>query len=61
MEKVFLRANDVAYVLGVSRATVWKWVKEGKLPQPIKIGRRIRVWRMADIKAAAEQMAAQGH
>lgn len=30
--------QQVAALLGISRATVWRWVKAGKLPAPRKLG-----------------------
>lgn len=33
----------------VSRAAWWNGVKEGKYPQPIKLGSRTTVWRESDI------------
>ena len=31
------RDIDIAERYGISRATVWRWVREGLLPKPIKI------------------------
>jgi len=30
--------------LKVSRATVWRWVREGRLPAPFKLGKNVTVW-----------------
>lgn len=35
-------AGEVAKLIGVSRYTILEWCKEGRLPQPIRIGRVIR-------------------
>lgn len=34
-----------------SRASVWRDVKSGRLPQPIAIGPKTRRWRVADVRA----------
>lgn len=34
-----------------SRASVWRDVKAGRLPQPIAIGPQARRWRVADVRA----------
>lgn len=39
-----------------SRATIWRWVREGKFPAPVKIGPNCTRWKLADIeKWEAEQ------
>jgi len=37
-------------VIPVSRTTFWNWVKDGKLPQPVKLGPGITAWRVEDIR-----------
>lgn len=37
MQKQLLRDSDVAKMLSVSRATVWRYVEAGILPKPIKL------------------------
>jgi prophage regulatory protein len=48
---VFVRATQVANREGVSVATVWRWVREGKFPKPIKLGAAVTAWRISDIEA----------
>lgn len=36
---------------GLAKSTVWKWVKEGKLPKPKKLSPRVSVWKESDIMA----------
>lgn len=48
-EEQFLRAWDVAKLLGISIPTVWRWAREGKLPKPVKISQRITVWKKTEI------------
>ncbi len=43
--------EDVAALCQVHRITVYRWVKEGRLPAPHKIGRRL-VWRLDEIELA---------
>ena len=46
--------NDVklAEMLSISRATVWRWVKNGALPQPRKLGRNSTRWDVAEVNKA---------
>lgn len=34
----------------VSRATIWRWVREGRLPEPVKLGPGCTRWPMSAIK-----------
>jgi len=38
LEHSLLRDHDVCALLGCSRATVWRRVQDGTLPQPVRIG-----------------------
>jgi predicted DNA-binding transcriptional regulator AlpA len=38
----------------VSKSTWWQGVKEGRFPQPSKLGPRTTVWRAEDIRALFE-------
>lgn len=37
-------------ILSCSPATVWRRVKDGKMPSPIKVGIRTTRWRVGDIR-----------
>lgn len=43
------RQSQVLKRVPVSRSTWWRWVKEGKAPQPIKLSEKVTVWRSNDI------------
>jgi predicted DNA-binding transcriptional regulator AlpA len=43
--------TGIAPLVPVSAATVWRWVKEGKFPEPVRIGSRITAWKAADVQA----------
>jgi len=34
-----------------SPATIWRKVKEGSFPKPIKLGERITAWKIEDVNA----------
>lgn len=38
----------------VSKSTWWQGVKNGRYPKPVKLGPRITVWRVEDIRALIE-------
>jgi predicted DNA-binding transcriptional regulator AlpA len=54
MNTVYLREKAVLGLLPVSRATMWRWVKQGKFPQPLRVGEGVTVWRRTDVLAFAE-------
>jgi excisionase family DNA binding protein len=40
-----LRPRDAAAYLAISRPTLYRWVNEGVLPRPIKLGKNTSGWR----------------
>ena len=52
----YVRAQELARQLGVSRATIWLWAKDGRLPPPIKLGPRVTVWDMAKVEKWIEDL-----
>ena len=49
MEQKILRRLDVQRITGLSKATIWRLVKEGSLPRPIKLGARAVGWKSNEI------------
>ncbi len=56
----YLRVKSVAKRLDIGESSVWKYVKDGILPKPIKISARTSVWRAVDIDNAIERLATKG-
>lgn len=42
----------------VGKSTWWEGVKTGRYPKPVKLGPRITAWRVEDIRALIERLAA---
>lgn len=38
-------------VLPVSASTLWRYVKAGKFPKPVKLSERVTAWRSEDVRA----------
>lgn len=47
----FLRDTEIARRYSISRPTVWRWVKEGKFPKPLKLGGGSSRWKLRDLEA----------
>lgn len=56
-DSALIRDRGVAAVLSISRNSVWRWCREGRLPRPVKIGARTTGWKVGAIRAF---LAAQG-
>lgn len=44
-----LRVSDLAPRLGVSKNTIWRWVRQGQLPKPLKLSDKVTVWKSEDV------------
>lgn len=45
-----VRLPIVAALNSVGPATVWRWVKSGRLPAPVKLGPNTTAWRVGDLR-----------
>jgi predicted DNA-binding transcriptional regulator AlpA len=52
---VWLTALDLAELLGVTDRCVWSWVKQGKIPRPVKRSRKWTRWHRDTINALMEK------
>ena len=56
----FLRISEVLDRVGVSRPTIYRWMREGTFPKQISIGANSVVWLESDVtKWMEDQMASQ--
>lgn len=51
IDRKFIRINELASHLGVTKVTIWRWRKEGRLPPATAISPRIVGWRCETIEA----------
>ncbi len=45
-----LTLNEVVDLVGLGVTSIYKYMKQGKFPQPKKIGKRAVRWRLSDIE-----------
>ena len=46
-----MSAKELSSLINRSRASIWRDVQAGRLPQPIAIGPQARRWRVEDVRA----------
>jgi prophage regulatory protein len=46
-----MRRAEVERLTGLSRSTLYDWMKRGEFPQPVRLGARIVAWRESDVTA----------
>ena len=59
MTQQYVRDTELAERYSISRSTVWRWTRNGLLPQPIQLSKACTRWRLDEIEARdAERQAA---
>lgn len=56
--KILLSDKEAAKLLSMGTSTLWRGVKSGEFPAPVKIGGMTR-WRVADLHRYVEGLASQ--
>ncbi|MDW2263142.1 MULTISPECIES: helix-turn-helix transcriptional regulator [unclassified Vibrio] len=59
IDKKFIRINDLAKQLDVTKVTIWRWRKEGRLPPAIAISPRVVGWKRETIEAWLDKQATE--
>jgi prophage regulatory protein len=49
--ETIIRIKELLIVLAVSRATLWRWIRDGAFPAPLRLGTFARGWKRSDIQA----------
>jgi prophage regulatory protein len=51
----YMRLKEVVKLTGISRSTIYNYVKTHNFPKPLKIDSRISVWQFDDVMEWMEQ------
>lgn len=51
---VLIDAAELARILSVSKPTIWRWLSEGRLPEPIRLTSQCLRWRLDAVLAWIE-------
>lgn len=55
-----VRIQNVMYLTGLAKSTIWLFVKKGKLPSPIKLSHRVTVWKESEILNYLDSLSKEG-
>jgi len=55
-EHKLVRVKELGAIIGVCQSTIWRWVKLGKLPQPIRPTKRTSLFDVAKCMEALSAM-----
>ena len=58
-EPTFFDVHGVARRYNVKAATIWKWMSEGRFPQPMRLTPGCSRWSLDDLKAWEDQKRAE--
>lgn len=53
-DDILIRLPSVLAIVPVGRSTWWQGVREGRFPQPIKLGPKTTCWRKSEVMALIE-------
>ncbi len=51
----YLRIPNLKEQFGVSRATIYRWIKEYGFPRPVKLGPGTAAWRRSEVEEWVQQ------
>lgn len=51
--------QEVEEALTLSSATIYRWVKEGRFPKPIRLGTKMVRWKTSDIEQWLKETGAE--
>ena len=58
-ESAYVRLPTVAALFATSQSNVWRWVKGGRIPAPMKLGPQTTAWRVGELRRALATNAVQ--
>ena len=59
MTKKLLKISEVCELTGVSRVTIWRWIKHNGFPKPVHLSDRVRAWPVDEVEAWIEARSAE--
>lgn len=53
---MFYSIKEVSERYGVAPKSIWRWIREGRFPKPLKLSPKTARWREVDLKAYEESL-----
>ena len=61
MQRQYLKTRQVAQILGVSLNTVYRWLKQEKISEPLRdVENNYRLWTAEDIERIRQEVREEG-
>ena len=54
-DSAHVRMPTVTGLFACSPATIWRWVRTGRIPKPVKLFERASAWNVGELRAALQQ------
>ncbi|KAB1068608.1 helix-turn-helix transcriptional regulator [Methylobacterium soli] len=54
-DECLIRLPQVLEVVPISRATLYRLIRKGQFPSPVKLGARVALWRVSEICSFIEK------
>lgn len=51
-----MKVNEVTYLTGLSKSSLYQKIRNKEFPAPIKLGKRSVAWRVAEIQSYLENL-----
>lgn len=51
-DEAYIRLPQVAALFGVSKATIWRWAAEGRIPKQRKLSPGVAAWQVGEVRQA---------
>ena len=52
----YLREKQlVPNIVPISHSTLWRWIKDGKFPQPYRLSDRVTAWKLEEVESWLEE------
>jgi prophage regulatory protein len=58
---IYAQDIHLASRYSVTRATIWRWTAEGRIPQPIKLSPGCARWRIDDLESFESEISGTRH
>ena len=55
MSPSHIRVGQLIQMLPMSKATIWRKVKDGSFPKPVKLSQRITAWHVDEVQAFVDK------